>query len=104
MIMCPIRLSCRGRFGSGTASFLCIIYRLDHFGVIPIKNSQFILGIGRERTERYSSLKRLLIVPLTDTSAHLNEKLFSREMLLIKYGVRRPVSVMSLLDIVYRSL
>ena len=75
-----------------------------HFGVMPMNISKLIPGIGRARTERYSSLKRLLIVPLSDRSAHLNERLFSRERLFIKYGGRVPERVMSLLDIVYRVL
>jgi hypothetical protein len=79
-------------------------YPCYHFGVIDRNISKLIPGIGRARTERYSSLKRLLIVPLSDRSAHLNERLFSRERLFIKYGGRVPERVMSLLDIVYRVL
>ena len=60
-------------------------------------------GIGRERTDKYSSLKRLLIVPFSERSAHLNSNTFSREMFDIKYGGSLPVSEMSFDDIVYRS-
>jgi hypothetical protein len=61
-------------------------------------------GIGRERTDRYSSLKRLFIVPLTESVTLLSGILFSSEMLFIKYGGSVPESDMSLLDIVYRVL
>ena len=52
-------------------------------GVMPTKNWKLMPGIGRPRTERYSSLKRLLIVPLSDHSAHEQEICFSSVMLLI---------------------
>ena len=74
-----------------------------HFGVIPINISKLIPGIGRESTERYSSLKRLLIVPFSDRSAHLNASTFSSEMFDIKYDGSLPVSVISFEDIVNRS-
>ena len=76
---------------------------LPHFGVMPIKNSKFIPGIGRERTERYSSLKRLLTAPFSEISAQLNDSPFSRVILLIKYGGSFPVRDMSFDDIVKRS-
>ena len=69
-----------------------------------MKNSKFIPGIGRESTERYSSLKRLLIVPFNERSAQRNEKSFSSEILLIKYSGSLPVSEISFDDIVNRSL
>lgn len=59
--------------------------------------------MGRDNTERYSSLKRLFIVPFNDRSAHLNDKPFSKVTLLIKYGGSFPVSDMSFEDIVYLS-
>ena len=52
-------------------------------GVMPTKNWKLMPGIGRPRTERYSSLKRLLIVPLRDHSAHEQDICFSSVMLLI---------------------
>ena len=75
-----------------------------HLGVMPRNISKLIPGIGRESTERYSSSKRLFIDPLSEMSAHLNTNTFSSEMLLIKYSGSLPESVMSLLDIVNRSL
>ena len=50
---------------------------------MPTKNWKLIRGIGRARTERYSSLKRLLITPLSDQSAHEQWRDFSRETLLM---------------------
>ena len=46
--------------------------------------SKLMPGIGRDRTERYSSLKRLLIVPFSERSAQRSDSSFSSEMLLIK--------------------
>ena len=71
-----------------------------HLGVMAMNISKFMPGIGRESTERYSSLKRLLIAALMLRSAHLNENPLSRLMLLIKYGGSLPVSVLSFDDIV----
>ena len=56
-----------------------------NFGVIPKNTSKLIPGIGRESTERYSSLKRLLTAPFIEKSAHLHETVFSNAILLIKY-------------------
>ena len=56
-----------------------------NFGVIPKNTSKLIPGIGRDKTERYSSLKRLLTAPLIEKSAHLHETVFSKEILLMKY-------------------
>ena len=75
-----------------------------NFGVMPMNISKLIPGIGRESTERYSSLKRLFIVPLTDSVTFLSGILFSIERLFIKYGGSVPERDMSLLDIVYRVL
>ena len=50
------------------------------WGVMERNISKLIPGMGRESTERYSSLKRLLTAPLIDRSAHLNVNPFSREM------------------------
>ena len=74
-----------------------------HFGVIPKNTSKLIPGIGRDKTERYSSLKRLLIAPLMEKSAHLHETTFSKAILLMKYLGSLPVKVISLDDIVNRS-
>ena len=74
-----------------------------NFGVIPKNTSKLIPGIGRDNTERYSSLKRLLTAPLIEMSAHLYDMVFSNAILLIKYSGSLPVSVTSLDDIVYRS-
>ena len=65
--------------------------------------SKLIPGIGRESTDKYSSLNRLFIVPFNDRSAQLSEKPFSRVMLLMKYSGSLPVSVMSFDDMVKRS-
>ena len=56
-----------------------------NFGVIPKNTSKLIPGIGRDKTERYSSLKRLLTAPLIENSALLHETVFSKEILLMKY-------------------
>ena len=53
-------------------------------GVKLTKNSKFIPGIGLERTERYSSLNKLLTAPFNDHSAHFVEKPLSRVILLMK--------------------
>ncbi len=53
-----------------------IFFFLPHLGVIPIKNSKLIPGIGRDNTERYSSSKRLLTVPFKDKSAQRSENPF----------------------------
>ena len=68
-----------------------------------MNTSKLIPGIGRDNTERYSSLKRLFIEPFNDMSAHLNDKPFSSVMLLIKYEGSFPVRDISFEDIVYRS-
>ena len=52
-------------------------------GVIPIKNSTLMPGIGRDNTERYSSLNKLFTAPFSDNSAHFNETPRSSVMLLI---------------------
>ena len=65
--------------------------------------SKLIPGIGRESTDRYSSLNRLLIVPFNDISAQLNDNTFSSEILLMKYGGSLPVSDISFDDMVKRS-
>ena len=67
---------------------------------MPRKISKLMPGIGRERTDRYSSSKRLFIEPLRLKSAHDEENLFSKEMLFIKYSGSLPVSIISLLLIV----
>ena len=51
--------------------------------LIPRNISKLIPGMGRERTERYSSLKRLFTHPFTFMSAHLNANCFSTVRLLI---------------------
>ena len=61
-----------------------IFSSLYHLGVMPTKNSKLMPGMGRESTERYSSSKRLFIVPFSDKSAQRKRKSFSSEMLLIK--------------------
>ena len=70
---------------------------------MPMKISKFMPGIGRESTERYSSLNRLLTAPLSDRSAHLSDTVRSSDMLLIKYGGSLPVRLKSLELIVKRS-
>ena len=50
------------------------------WGVMERNISKLIPGMGRESTERYSSLKRLFTAPLIDISAHLNVNPFSRVM------------------------
>ena len=55
-----------------------------HLGVIPIKNSKLILGMGRESTDKYSSLNKLLMAPFNDKSAHLVVTPLSRVRLLMK--------------------
>ena len=60
-----------------------IRFFFPHLGLTLMKNSQFMRGMGRERTERYSSLKRLLIVALSERSARRNAKPFSSERLFI---------------------
>ena len=74
-----------------------------HLGVMPINISKLMPGIGRDNTERYSSLKRLLIVPLSDSSAHFSVSTFSSEMFDMKYCGSLPVSEISFEDIVKRS-
>ena len=81
----------------------CHLAKVYHFGVMPMKIPKLMPGIGRDKTERYSSLKRLFIVPLSERSAHLKWRLFSMAMLLIKYGGSFPVSDRSFDDIVNRS-
>lgn len=72
------------------SEFKYSIYKLSyrfffpHLGVMPIKNSKLIPGIGRDNTERYSSSKRLLTVPFKDKSAQRSENPFSRVTLLMK--------------------
>ena len=70
---------------------------------MPMKISKLIPGIGRESTERYSSLKRLLTLPLSDRSAHLKLSTFSNEMFDMKYGGSLPVRDISFEDMVKRS-
>ena len=82
---------------------VCLITSNHQWGVRDRNISKLIPGMGRERTERYSSLKRLLIAPFTERSAHLKLNSFSRDMFDIKYGGSLPVSDISLDDIVYRS-
>ena len=82
------------------AAPVCNFY---HLGVMPIKNSKLMPGIGRESTERYSSFSRLFTAPLSDRSAHLSDTVRSRDMLLIKYGGSFPVRLMSLELMVKRS-
>ena len=69
-----------------------------------MKNSKFIPGIGRESTERYSSLNRLLTAPFSESSAHFNEIPFSKVRLFMKYGGSLPVKETSFDDMVWRSL
>ena len=71
---------------------------------MPMKNSKFIPGMGLDKTERYSSLNKLLIAPFNDNSAHLVVTPLSRVTLFMKYGGNFPVNEMSFDDIVYRSL
>lgn len=61
-----------------------IFSSLYHLGVMPTKNSKLMPGMGRESTERYSSSKRLLMLPFSERSAQLNEKSVSSDRLLIK--------------------
>ena len=70
---------------------------------MPMNTSKLIPGIGRDNTERYSSLKRLLTVPLSERSAHFMLKTLSNDMFDMKYGGSFPVSEISFDDIVYRS-
>ena len=76
------------------------LYCLPHFGVMPKKISKFIPGIGRESTDRYSSLKRLFMEPFRERSAQRVENVFSNVILLMKYSGSVPVSMMSLLVMV----
>ena len=71
-----------------------------NFGVMPTKTSKLMPGIGRDNTERYSSLKRLFTVPFSEISAQRRLMTRSRDMFDIKYGGSLPVSEMSLDDIV----
>ena len=71
-----------------------------HFGVMPMNISKLMPGMGRDSTDKYSSLKRLFIVPFSDSSAHLNTNTFSSEMFDMKYGGSLPVSDMSFDDMV----
>ena len=80
--------------------FSTFSFQFLNFGVIPKNTSKLIPGIGRDNTERYSSLKRLLTAPLIEMSAHLYDMVFSNAILLIKYSGSLPVSVTSLDDIV----
>lgn len=82
---------------------LLLCYKAHHLGVMPMNISKLMPGIGRDSTDRYSSLKRLLTVPLSERSAHLTESTFSSEMFDIKYGGSLPESDMSFDDMVYRS-
>ena len=66
-----------------------------------MKNSKFMRGIGRDSTETYSSLKRLLICPLSESSAQGSEKRFSSVRSFMKYGASRSKRVsVSLLEVV----
>ena len=71
-----------------------------HLGVMPMNISKLIPGIGRDKTDRYSSLKRLFIVPFSERSAHLNTNTFSSDMFDMKYGGSLPVSDISFDDMV----
>ena len=71
-----------------------------HLGVMPTNISKLMSGIGRDKTDRYSSLKRLFMVPFSERSAHLNDSTFSSEMFDMKYGGSLPVSDMSFDDMV----
>ena len=70
--------------GTGVRLSPTYFFFLPHLGVIPIKNSKLIPGIGRDNTERYSSSKRLLTVPFKDKSAQRSENPFSRVTLLMR--------------------
>jgi len=60
-----------------------------------MKISKLIPGIGRDKTERYSSSNRLLIDPLSDRSAQRNEKPFSNvNAMLFSTGVAPIISEM----------
>ena len=74
-----------------------------HLGRIPTNISKLIPGIGCDKVEIYSSLKRLLTMPLREREAQEKLNCFSSSMLFIKYGGSLPVRDMSLLDMVYRS-
>lgn len=52
------------------------MYSFHHLGVIPTKISKLTPGIGRDSTDRYSSLKILFIEPFKDKSSHLNDVFF----------------------------
>ena len=67
---------------------------------MPTKNWKLMRGIGRARTERYSSLKRLLILNFIEISDQENCRSFSMVILLIKYSGSFPEREISLLDIV----
>ena len=71
---------------------------------MPIKNSKLILGIGRDKTERYSSLNKLLTAPFNDSSTPFKELPLSRVKLLIKYSGSLPVNEMSFDVMVWRLL
>ena len=51
---------------------------------MPMKNSKFIPGMGLDKTERYSSLNKLLMTPFNDKSAHWVVTPLSRVRLLMK--------------------
>ena len=87
----------------GADVVLCSAAEHYHLGVMPRNISKLMPGMGRDKTDRYSSLKRLLMTPLRDISAQRNEKPFSSDMLLMKYSGSLPVSDMSFEDIVYLS-
>ena len=70
---------------------------------MPMKNSTFMRGIGRAVTERYSSLKRLLTVPLSVVGPFQGESLVEREVV-HQVGRQPAAEVMSLLDMVSASL
>jgi hypothetical protein len=82
---------------------ICHLY-LPHLGVMPMKNSKLMPGMGRDSTDKYSSLKRLLMAAFNEMSAQAGEHLFSSVTLLMKYDGSLPVSDMSFDDIVKRSL
>ena len=52
-------------------------------GVMLMKNSKLILGIGLDSTDRYSSLNKLFITPFKDNSACFNETCRSNVRLLM---------------------
>lgn len=71
-----------------------------HLGVMPRNSWKLMPGIGRESTDKYSSLKRLFMLNFNEISDQENCRSFSMVILLIKYSGSCPEREISLLDMV----